>query len=739
MVAKAHRRVDLSDNIEYPVKYFVKNGSEFVNLPYLGCLLRIGDELDITDKRISYLVLKYYYPENKESQFEIEKHKANILINFDFDTIIITAQCKNEYIYNTLTYLYNKIEKKLNLCQKIIRNIRFVGIKEYLLSINKIKKEIKTKNFIPKNIGFSLDINNIFQIFISKTLYSDKYIAIREVLQNAIDTCRYKKALNPDYNPKIIIILENNKLIIKDNGLGMDEFIIQEYFTKIGESYYQIKEIKNVYDSIASFGIGIFSFFLISKYFEVNTKMKNNPPLRFRVNKGINFNVHFYDSDLRNEDGTDVILYLEDELKNELTIDKLLESLKYYLKDIEIPIEIKQDSTNISLKFQNKYELDSDKELSKFLKTSHLDKKNQLILINKKIESDKFRGIIGVVLRVDKSGKLIIDRLHDWRNLLYLNSVQILYKGIYVNNYWQLISNSHGIINILSKEELNLNRDNFVKSKLITNILTIFNAELISEISKMWEYFLPEEKYIKSNSFLKYYINVRSSLLRCNELTVSLKRSIYIKIYKEDNYVYLNLKDFVSNNKKFILFCISNISEISKNEKENLNTIFTQNILSIMIIPINLLTNYIYILTDDKLDLELKKVSDWEYPFLILKQDERSKNRTFLGDIECIEFENDVQIFNTFSFYKKYFNIKHPIVKFLIRLNSDIKVKKEEKFRDVYDLYLEFLEFFKFFSPNFNKFPIKKVNNVLEKLNKNFEENFFLKEEDFPKWINLIK
>jgi len=199
------------------------------------------------------------------------------------------------------------------------------------------------------------------------------------------------------------------------------------------------------------------------------------------------------------------------------------------------------------------------------------------------------------------------------------------------------------------------------------------------------------------------------------------------------------LKDFLSNNKKFILFCIPNISEISKSEKENLNTIFKQNILSIMIIPISLLKNYIDILLDDKLDLELKKISEWEYPFLILKLDERFIKRTFLGDIECIEFENDVQIFNTFKFYKKYFNIKHPIVKFLIRLKSGIKLKKKEKFRDIYNLYLEFLEFFKFFSSNFNKFPIKKANNVLEKLNKNFEENFFLKEEDFPKWINLIK
>ena len=65
-------------------------------------------------------------------------------------------------------------------------------------------------------------------------------------------------------------------------------------------------------------------------------------------------------------------------------------------------------------------------------------------------------------------------------------------------------------------------------------------------------------------------------------------------------------------------------------------------------------------------------------------------------------------------------------------------MKKNEKFRDIYNLYLEFLEFFKFFSSNFNKFPIKKANNVLKKLNQNYEENFLLKEEDFPKWINLI-
>ena len=65
-------------------------------------------------------------------------------------------------------------------------------------------------------------------------------------------------------------------------------------------------------------------------------------------------------------------------------------------------------------------------------------------------------------------------------------------------------------------------------------------------------------------------------------------------------------------------------------------------------------------------------------------------------------------------------------------------MEKEEKYRDVFNLGSEFLEFFKFFSPNFNKFPLKKANNVLEKLNKNLKANLFLKEEDFPKWINLI-
>lgn len=133
-------------------------------LPYLGCVIRIADELDLTKNRISELVLKYHPPINEIAKMEIEKHRANILVNFDGDTVIITAKCYNQYIYNALISLYNKIKQEIKYCQKVIRGIGGINNKNYKITINRLKKNIDTVHFTPKDIGFSIDIENVLII-----------------------------------------------------------------------------------------------------------------------------------------------------------------------------------------------------------------------------------------------------------------------------------------------------------------------------------------------------------------------------------------------------------------------------------------------------------------------------------------------------------------------------------------------------------------------------------------------
>jgi len=68
-------------------------------------------------------------------------------------------------------------------------------------------------------------------------------------------------------------------LTVTDNGIGMDEFIIDNYYSKIGSSFYKstdFYEIKSQFGisftPISRFGIGVLSYFMVSDSIAIDTR-----------------------------------------------------------------------------------------------------------------------------------------------------------------------------------------------------------------------------------------------------------------------------------------------------------------------------------------------------------------------------------------------------------------------------------------------------------------------------------
>ena len=78
-------------------------------------------------------------------------------------------------------------------------------------------------------------------------MYKSPDVALRELLQNSIDACMLRKKINETYSypytPNILIYLYNQDgndyLTVIDNGMGMNQKIIDKYYTNIGCSYYK--------------------------------------------------------------------------------------------------------------------------------------------------------------------------------------------------------------------------------------------------------------------------------------------------------------------------------------------------------------------------------------------------------------------------------------------------------------------------------------------------------------------
>lgn len=120
--------------------------------------------------------------------------------------------------------------------------------------------QIKETRAIP------ITIEKSHLVTIGEKLYTEKTSFIRELVNNAYDA---------DATEVYVDILPSSA-VIKDNGSGMDEEGLRQYFT-IGSDFKKIKSISPKFGRkrIGEFGIGKFAALSACKKFEINTQKGN--------------------------------------------------------------------------------------------------------------------------------------------------------------------------------------------------------------------------------------------------------------------------------------------------------------------------------------------------------------------------------------------------------------------------------------------------------------------------------
>ena len=128
----------------------------------------------------------------------------------------------------------------------------------------------------------NLHLPGILQL-LSEHLYSDPKVALRELIQNAHDSCQRRLVENPDpgYKPRIDIMLDpaNHWFIIQDNGSGLTREEIQTYLATVGRGYtaelrdrLQFGGRKEALELIGQFGLGLLSAFIVADEIEMVTR-----------------------------------------------------------------------------------------------------------------------------------------------------------------------------------------------------------------------------------------------------------------------------------------------------------------------------------------------------------------------------------------------------------------------------------------------------------------------------------
>ena len=290
---------------------------------FCAILLRLADILDFDDSRAPQAIYEYNEFDERTSyseQFseeEWEKHLSSS--GFRFESVKdrsypypldYTAECRSIQIEQKVKCYLDWVDRELDECSKMLR--RFAGTWNDFVLPAKVERHIQSDGYLSGQYRITLDQDQVMELFVGENLYSDPAVFVRELIQNAIDAVRTRKQLDrslpSDWTGQINIRTWSERgyqwFRIEDNGIGMTEDIIRNYFLKVGRSYYNSDEFRQEkhrckadpdYTPVSRFGIGILSCFMGDKktnQVEVSTKHFSEngvyyPALRLSM-RGIN-------------------------------------------------------------------------------------------------------------------------------------------------------------------------------------------------------------------------------------------------------------------------------------------------------------------------------------------------------------------------------------------------------------------------------------------------------------------
>jgi hypothetical protein len=372
-------------NIErprFPRDYTI--GSSIADLHMVAAALRLADILDF-DRERTPSVLFYYLlpttlaPHDDKSLIEWSKHMTISNWQIEEDAVVFRGHCKSHIIHHTVVLFCNDIENEIKSTQDTF----LIRKTDFPFNLPKsVQTKIEQHGYTYMPYKFELDDHRVYELLMGGAIYDNPLVATRELVQNAVDACKLRDAQKRLYEPEAIPNTTNRitvryeeptdqcqqpKLTTIDTGTGMDKWILENYFLKVGRSYYNSSDFNKIrfqlrtkseeldFAPISEFGIGFLSCFLISDRLQVTTAMwesiRGDTIKRTLIIDGPTRLIRI--SEQKNEGldrfkGTSVTLYLSrgsDENKNK---PPRWNEIKEYLKNICLDLPYRLNLEHLS-------------------------------------------------------------------------------------------------------------------------------------------------------------------------------------------------------------------------------------------------------------------------------------------------------------------------------------------------------------------------------------------------------
>ena len=446
---------------------------------------------------------------------------------------------------------------------------------------------------------FNTEVSKLLHLVIH-SLYSHKEIFLRELISNSADaldklhllTLTNEEYKDVEFNPKITITIDeiNKRLIVSDNGIGMDDVDLVDNLGTIANSGTKkflenlSQDAKKNSQLIGQFGVGFYSAFMVAKEIEVvSKKVKDDKAWIWRSKAGEEFEV---DEAKRDSNGTDVILYLTKDSEEFLDEFRIKEIVKKYSDHIPYKIFLKKDKKEEQINRANalwrlsKNEISED-EYKEFYKTLSHDNSDPLHWIHTKAEGTLEYTTLFYIPSV---------RPIDLFRADYQPGVKLYVKNVFIMEDKELMPTYLRFIRgVIDSEDLPLN-----VSREILQHNVILEKIKKSSVKKI----LNELKKIKKNDIKKYEKIwelfgkvLKEGLMNDYENRELLLDLIMFKTSKSDNYI--DFETYLKNikeNQKSIYYLVGekNLKDsplLDRFKKEDFEVILFDDEIDSFIVP----------------------------------------------------------------------------------------------------------------------------------------------------------
>ncbi len=230
-------------------------------------------------------------------------------------------------------------------------------------------------NSNPQKLTFQIEVKRVLEI-LSSDIYDSPYALLRENIQNAYDAVLMRQEIEgkTSFEPNINIDLDDQKIVIIDNGIGMDETVVSNNFWKAGASG-KNTELARKAGVVGTFGIGAMANFGVCKSLKVITHYYQGEQTieTYAERESLSVTEECIEINYTNEKrvpGTTVIAELDE--SHSLNVADSMKYLAPYVQYVPVPIII--NGTLISQKnYSEKVQLPSE---SQYRTNEHLVEQN---------------------------------------------------------------------------------------------------------------------------------------------------------------------------------------------------------------------------------------------------------------------------------------------------------------------------------------------------------------------------